>query len=249
MKALCFSLLVLMTFRVPLECRRYKEENQQSVSEEAWTKFKEFLNGVGFSTFAKSDEELKQEVPFWIAKVENQDRFLAKLTDQIKEEKNDVSNEMIEVLGSIKNAMRLWTETFNTEKNAPKEKRPFYSGVKQITLFCSRKGCHCCRECNSVEEKIEAMRDEVADLKSEALETLLKAGWEAAGTGVTIAAGQPELALVPGIYATRDFVSACEIYNEAKELERQADDLEKFNQEERGIKEDTSDKHWWQLWK
>jgi polyhydroxyalkanoate synthesis regulator phasin len=249
MKRLCVAFILLSAAGFASECSRHKKENHRTIHEVIPTQFKEFVNDIGFSVHGKSDEEIKQEFPLWMAKIENQDRFLTKLTNQMKGGSEAVPEEMVEVLDSIKNGMRLWAETLNAEKKTPKKIRPFFSGIENLTLSCSKKNCHCCRECDSLEEEIEAMRDEVADLKSAAGETFAKAGWEAAGAGVTIAAGQPELAIVPAIYASRDFVSACETYNEAVELEKRVDDLEKFIREQQGIEEDKSSKSWWPFWK
>jgi hypothetical protein len=93
------------------------------------------------------------------------------------------------------------------------------------------------------------MRDEVADLKREARTDIIIGIAEAAGAGGALAGGQVLPAIAGGYLASENFVEGCTRYNEAKELEKRVDDLEKFIQEEQGIEEDKSSKSWWQIWK
>jgi hypothetical protein len=120
MKRLCIAFILLSAAGFASECSRHKKENHRTACEAITIEFREFIGDIGFSVYGKSDEEIKQELPLWMAKIENQDRFLTKLTNQMKGGNEAIPEEMVEVLDSIKKGMRLWAETLNVEKKLQK---------------------------------------------------------------------------------------------------------------------------------
>lgn len=249
MKALCVSMLLLMSQGVASESCEHRPRSHHVFLEEIPSDFKDFLNTIGFSTEGKSVEEIKRDYATWIAVQENQDRFLAEISSRMIGDREALSNEEQNALESLRNAFRLWSKTLQSE--AVILKKPSRSSFKMsvLALNCSRPNCHCCRETHSLQEEIDAMRDEIADLKKEAWDDLVQSGYELAGATVGALSEQPLIAIGGVYYASKHLIESNDTYIEAIKLEIRVDDLERFAYDEGAIDECKSDKHWWKFWK
>ena len=249
MKALCVSVLLLTSPGFTSDHTKNLSHNHEISFEGISEQVREFFYDVGLSVYGKSDEEIKQEYPIWISKKENQDRFLTKLSNQIKGEHETLSIDEVEALESLEKAFKLWTEVIKSKEKPLVKGGHCSHSMNHLTLSCSRGNCHHCRECDSLDEEIQAMRNEVADLKSEAQDSLIRSGIEAVSAGAS-AAGRQLLPAAGGVYcASKDLIEGCRTYNEAVELERRVDDLERFRYEDDEVEKDKSDNQWWQFWK
>jgi hypothetical protein len=116
MKALYISFLLLTVPGFTSECRCHKERKEVVLNMEA----KELFNEIGFPTYGKTDEEIKLEWAFWIAKKENQDCFLAHLSNQARGDNEAIPEKLAEALAALKSALKLWTKTLESEKKTLK---------------------------------------------------------------------------------------------------------------------------------
>ena len=249
MKTLCVSILLLTTPGFTSDHTKNPSQNHEISFEGISEQVREFFYEIGFPVYGKSDEEIKQEYPIWISKKENQDRFLTKLSSQIQGEHAALSADEVEALESLKEAFKLWTNVIESKEKPLVVSSHFFHSMNHLTLSCSRGNCHNCRECNSLDEEIQEMRDEIADLKSDAQDRLIRSGIEAVGARAS-AAGKQLLPAAGGVYcASKDLIDGCRTYNEAVELERRVDDLERFRHEGDRVEKDKSDNQWWQFWK
>ncbi len=249
MKALCVSMLLLMSQGVASESCEHRPRSHHVPITEIPSDFRDFLNTIGFSTEGKSVEEIKEGYATWIAIQENQDRFLAEISTRMLGNRETLSDEELDALASLRKAFRMWSETLRSEELRSKKSNRSAFKMNILALNCSNPNCHCCRETHSLQEEIDAMRDEIADLKTDAKDALIDVGLETAGAAGALASGHPYIAGL-GIYAaSKDLIDACQKYNQAADLENHVDSLERFAYEEGAIDECKSDKQWWQFWK
>jgi hypothetical protein len=192
MKALCMALLLVLA-QCPV--RAY-----QAYSVTISCEVRAFLNAIEFHVDGKSYEEIKQEYSTWIAKKENQNRFLMKLSEQIEDQK---------VLESLKHALQQWTAILELEKRPVVVHGQLFLNIERFVLSRSSNRCQCRQEYSSPEEEIEALQEEIADLKNEARDLLIKSAVEAIAAGGSAAAEQ-FIPAAAGVYqASSDFVDGC----------------------------------------
>jgi len=75
----------------------------------------EFFRKIEFPLNNKHDEKILKEYSIWIAKKENQTRFLATLTQQLKKDKQILPEE-IRALKSLEHALTKWSNILEYEK-------------------------------------------------------------------------------------------------------------------------------------
>ena len=249
MKALCVSMLLLISQGIASESSSHSHKSHYVLITEIPSDFREFLNTIGFSTEGKSVEEIKEGYATWIASQENQDRFLAEVSFQMLGDRQALCDEELDALESLRKAFRMWSKTLRLEEIRTKNPRRPPLKLHYMALSCSNPKCHCCQETHSIEEEVDAMRDEIADLKKEAKNALIAAGFETGVASVSVRSGNMYVAGGSIYYASQELIDACQKYNQAVDLENHIDKLERFAYEEGALDEYKSDKRWWQFWK
>ncbi|MBM3201199.1 MAG: hypothetical protein FJZ56_02185 [Chlamydiae bacterium] len=228
-----FTMTVLAQL-LPSKCYSANSRKVKSHSSE----FTIFFQEIGCPLQGKSDNEIQEFLPYWIANKQNQDLFLSKLSEHIENKGNHISEE---TLSHLKDSLRLWYSTIKSDKSVRFERKNLLT-LPNMALGCEKNTRSSSEQDDSIDEYLESMRKESDELKSEARDTVLRAIGEAVSAGASFAALQPEVAIIPGYFACKDFVEACEIYNQAIELDRKIEELEEPLDEEKPTK------IWWKFW-
>jgi hypothetical protein len=151
MKLFCGAALLLtvygFTSEYPADLFKQKETSHTNLSMQV----KVFFDEIGFFSYDKPEEEIKQEYAIWISKKENQTRFLAKISEQLTDETESLLDE-IETLQPLEKPFALWTNILES-KNKLLSKGYYFFDDQYYLASCLKNGCCCCSQSCSIDEE------------------------------------------------------------------------------------------------